>query len=295
MTSPSGSLSQVRGPRPAPAAPAAGNTGQLHDLEDAANDRRRWARLLQLIGPGLVIATVLAGWQVITSLGWIRQFILPSPSAIISAVSAAPGLFAANTARTTEEALLALVFGTAAGVLTAVAFVYSSFVRRSFYPLALAAQSIPVIAVAPLLAIWLGPGMLSKILVAGFLCYFPTLVSVQRGLRAVDPETMELMRSYNASWWRVLTRVRIPCALPYLFVALRISAGGCFVGALTAEWMGADRGLGYLISVLGSQFEIPQLWGAALIASMLAVTAFGLVGVVEYFAMPWRRGASHDA
>jgi NitT/TauT family transport system permease protein/putative hydroxymethylpyrimidine transport system permease protein len=295
MTSASDILTETRGPRPVPATPAAGDATQLHDLKDATNDRHRWSRLLHLIGPGLVIATVLAAWQMITSLGWIKQFVLPSPSAIISAISAAPGLFAGNTVRTAEEALLALVFGTAAGVLTAVGFVYSSFVRRSFYPLALAAQSIPVIAIAPLLAIWLGPGMLSKILVAGFLCYFPTLVSVQRGLRAVDPETMELMRSYNASWWRVLTRVRIPCALPYLFVALRISAGGCFVGALTAEWIGADRGLGYLISVLGAQFEIPQLWGAALIASMLAVTAFGLVGVVEYFAMPWRRGASRDA
>lgn len=285
MTSPADTLSEVTGPRAA----------RLHNLQDAASDRSRWARLLNLIGPGLVIVTVLAAWQAVTTLGWIKQFILPSPSAIVSAIGAAPGLFAGNAVRTTEEAILALVFGTAAGIVTAVAFIYSTFVRRSCYPLALAAQSIPVIAVAPLLAIWLGPGMLSKILVAGFLCYFPTLVSVQRGLRAVDPETMELMRSYNASWWRVLTRVRIPCALPYLFVALRISAGGCFVGALTAEWIGADRGLGYLISVLGSQFEVPQLWGAALIASMLAVTAFGLVGVAEYFALPWRRGAGHNA
>jgi ABC-type nitrate/sulfonate/bicarbonate transport system permease component len=285
MTSSADTLPEVTGPRPS----------QLHNLQDTATDRPRWVRLLHLIGPGLVIVTVLAAWQVTTTLGWIKQFILPSPSAIVSAVSAAPGLFAGNTLRTAEEALLALVFGTAAGVVTAVAFVYSTFLRRSCYPLALAAQSIPVIAVAPLLAIWLGPGMLSKILVAGFLCYFPTLVSVQRGLRAVDPETMELMRSYNASWWRVLTRIRLPCALPYLFVALRISAGGCFVGALTAEWIGADRGLGYLISVLGSQFEVPQLWGAALIASMLAVAAFGLVSVAEHFAMPWRRGAGHDA
>jgi ABC-type nitrate/sulfonate/bicarbonate transport system permease component len=160
------------------------------------------------------------------------------------------------------------------------------------YPLTLAAQAIPVVALAPILSIWLGPGMAPKILVAGFLVFFPTLVNMQRGLRAVDPEIAELMRSYNASWWRILVKVRLPASLPFLFVALKIGAGGCFLGALTAEWIGSDRGLGYLVTIFGSQFQIPQLWGAAIIASILAVSAFGLVGLLERLALPWRRRRS---
>jgi ABC-type nitrate/sulfonate/bicarbonate transport system permease component len=100
------------------------------------------------------------------------------------------------------------------------------------------------------------------------------------------------MRSYNASWWRILVKVRLPASLPFLFVALKIGAGGCFLGALTAEWIGSDRGLGYLVTIFGSQFQIPQLWGAAIIASILAVSAFGLVGLLERLALPWRRGRS---
>jgi ABC-type nitrate/sulfonate/bicarbonate transport system permease component len=84
-------------------------------------------------------------------------------------------------------------------------------------------------------------------------------------------------------------KVRLPSALPFLFVALKIGAGGCYIGALTAEWIGSDRGLGYLITISGTQFQIPQLWGAAAIASLFAVTTFALVGVAEHYSMPWRR------
>ncbi|MEU4311123.1 ABC transporter permease [Nocardia sp. NPDC024068] len=266
----------------------------LHDLTEPQRHRLRWGRPLNILGPVGVILAVLGIWELATTSGLVQDFVLPSPSAIAAAVQDDPELFWSNTAATTVEALIALVLGTLAAVITSVVFVYSPFVQRSAYPLALAAQSIPVIAIAPLLAIWLGPGLVSKVIVAGFLCYFPTLVSMQRGLRAVDPETMELMASYNAGWWRVLIKVRLRTALPYLFVAMKIGAGGCFVGALTAEWIGADKGLGYLISILGSQFRIPELWGAAMIASMLAVTAFVVVSIVEYLAMPWRRGRVTD-
>ena len=262
----------------------------LHDLSTPPRRRHVWGKAFNVLGPVLVIAAVLGGWQLATASGAIKTFVLPTPTSILHAVLKQPEVYWRNTIRTAEEALLAFFGGSIAAIVTAVAFVHSRFIERSVYPLTLAAQSIPVVALAPLLAIWLGPGLLSKVLVSGFLCFFPTLVNMQRGLRAVDPDVMELMHSYNANWWRVLVKVRLPSSLPYLFVALKIGAGGCFLGALTAEWIGSDRGLGYLVTIFASQFQIPEIWGAAIIASMLAVTAFTLVSVAERLAMPWRRG-----
>jgi ABC-type nitrate/sulfonate/bicarbonate transport system permease component len=264
----------------------------LHDLTVTGAARRTWGRALDIIGPIVVIAAVIGAWQAATTSGLIKTFVLPAPSSIARAVLDQPGLYWRHTLRTTEEAMAAFVAGSFTAIVIAVAFVHSRFIERSVYPLTLAAQAIPVVALAPILSIWLGPGMAPKILVAGFLVFFPTLVNMQRGLRAVDPEIAELMRSYNASWWRILVKVRLPASLPFLFVALKIGAGGCFLGALTAEWIGSDRGLGYLVTIFGSQFQIPQLWGAAIIASILAVSAFGLVGLLERLALPWRRGRS---
>jgi ABC-type nitrate/sulfonate/bicarbonate transport system permease component len=249
-------------------------------------------RAVDIVGPILVVTAFVGGWQLLTSSGVVKSYILPSPSQIARAVSDQPQLFWSNAVTTTTEALLAFACGSVAAVVLAVAFVHSRLVERSVYPITLAAQAIPVVALAPLLAIWLGPGMRSKVLVAGFLVFFPTLVNMQRGLRAIDPEVAELMHSYDASWWEMLVKVRLPASLPFLFVALKIGAGGCFLGALTAEWIGSDKGLGYLVTIFGSQFQIPELWGAALIAALLAVLAFSLVSLAERLAMPWKRRAS---
>jgi NitT/TauT family transport system permease protein/putative hydroxymethylpyrimidine transport system permease protein len=247
------------------------------------------ARAASWLAPGLLIVAFIGAWQVSVSRGLIQSFILPAPSTIVRAIVEHRGEFAEHTLRTATEAVLAFVLGSCAAVLVAMIFVQSRLVERSVYPLTLAAQAIPVVAMAPLLSIWLGPGMASKVAVAGFLVYFPTLVNMQRGLRSVDREIEDVARAFNMGRWRTLMTIRLPSSLPYLFVALKIGAGGCFLGALTAEWIGSDEGLGYLVTIFGAQFQIAELWGAAIIASLLAVAMFGLVSLAEYLLLPWHR------
>ena len=246
-------------------------------------------RVVNVLLPLVILLSVLGIWQLVTVVGLVEDFVLPSPAAVAGALRDTPGVFVEHGWVTTREAMAGFVVGNLAAVITAVAFVQSATLERGFYPLALASRSIPVVAIAPVLVLQLGSGMAPKIVIAAFLVYFPTLVNVLRGLRSADSDVSELMHTLSAAWWQRLFMVRLPASLPYLFAALKISAGSCFIGAIVAEWIGADRGLGYLVVISGYQYRIPQLWGAVAVAAVLALAAFLLVCAVERLATPWNR------
>lgn len=237
----------------------------------------------------MIVAAVIGLWQLVTTLGWVESFVLPSPVDVARVLRDQPGVFVEHGWVTAREALAGFAVGNVAAVLTAIAFVQSSTLERGFYPLALASRSIPVVAIAPVLVLQLGTGMAPKIVIAAFLVYFPTLVNVLRGLRSADSDVSELMHTLSAAWWQRLLIVRLPASLPFLFAALKISAGSCFIGAIVAEWIGADQGLGYLVVISGYQYLIPQLWAAVVVAAALALVAFLLVALAERICMPWSR------
>lgn len=270
-------------------------TRRFEAASDVQRQRRRHVSgdmVVKIVLPLAIIAIVIGIWQVVTSTGLVEDFVLPSPVAVGSALSETPGVYFKHARVTTTEALAGFFIGNITALVTAIIFVQSSIMERAFYPLALASRSIPIVAIAPILVLQLGSGMAPKIVIAAFLVYFPTLVNVLRGLRSADAEVSELMHTLSAAWWQRLVMVRVPASLPYLFAALKISAGTCFIGAIVAEWIGADRGLGYLVVISGYQYRIPQLWAAVAVAASLALAAFLLVCLVERLAMPWNRGAS---
>ena len=242
-----------------------------------------------IAGPVLVAAAALTAWQAATGDGWIDQLILPSPAATLAAfVTYGPEL-ARNALTTAVEALSGLVIGNAIGLLLAVLFVHSALSRRTAYPLAMAAQSVPIVAVAPALIIWLGNGMAPKIVVTSFLVFFPMLVNALRGLRSADGEVDEMLFVLSASAWQRLWLVRLPAALPFVFTALKVSACACFVAAIVSEWVAADRGLGYLIVFAGSQYRTDEVWAAVLIGTVLSMATVSAVVLAEFLATPWRR------
>jgi ABC-type nitrate/sulfonate/bicarbonate transport system permease component len=161
--------------------------------------------------------------------------------------------------------------------------------RRSVLPLAMAAQSIPIVAVTPALIIGFGNGMEPKILVAIFLVFFPMLVNGMRGLRSADAEVGELLHSLSATGLQRLWMVRLPAALPFIFTALKFSACSCFVAAIVAEWVAADQGLGYLIVFESSQYRNAEVWAAVIIGTVSSMALVGLVVLIERWAMPWAR------
>jgi NitT/TauT family transport system permease protein len=192
---------------------------------------------------------------------------------------------------TALEAALGFIIGNTAGVLLAILFVHSSTIERGVYPMAVAMRSVPFVALAPILVIWLGNGLTPKVIIAALVSFFPTLVNTTRGLRAVDPEALELMQTLSATPWQVLWRLRWPSAMPFLFSALKISAAGTVLGAVVAEWIGSDVGLGYVVLMTTYEFRIPLLWASIAVTSTMAMTLFGLVILAERL---WSYDASGD-
>jgi ABC-type nitrate/sulfonate/bicarbonate transport system permease component len=238
---------------------------------------------------GLIL--IFALWQALSDLSVIKAYVLPSPAAIAAAIADNAAVLARHGLRTTEEAVLGFVLGNIAGIALAMLFVYSRLARRSLYPLALVSRAVPIVAIVPVLVLWLGQTMSPRIFIAAVIVFFPTLINMVRGLRAVDVEVGELLDSLSATPWQRLIKVRLPASLPYLFAALKIGAASCFIGAVVAEWVGANVGLGYLIVVSEYEFRVPEMWAAIAVAALLTLALFGLVGAAERRAMPWRSRA----
>lgn len=247
-----------------------------------------------VVGPVVVFVGALAIWQAATSYGWVDGLVLPSPLAVISLFGDDPGLLASNAGVTAAEALSGLFIGNSLGLALAILFVNSPTSRRSVLPLAMGAQSIPIVAVTPALIIGFGNGMEPKILIAAFLVFFPMLVNAMRGLRSADAEVSELMHSLSASGFQRLWMIRLPAALPFIFTALRFSACSCFVAAIVAEWVASDRGLGHLIVLASSQYRADEVWAAVLICTASSMVMVGLVVAVERRAMPWLRSTGRS-
>jgi ABC-type nitrate/sulfonate/bicarbonate transport system permease component len=237
--------------------------------------------------PAAVLLLALAVWQVATVGLHTSPLLLPSPEATLRAFVTYGAALLDGGAYTAAEALAGLAIGNALGLALAILFVHSPLSRRTIYPLALAAQTLPIVAVAPALVIWFGSGMAPKICVTAFLVFFPMLVNAMRGLRSADAAAADLLHALSASAWQRLWLLRLPASLPYVFAALRLSACACFVAAIVAEWVSADRGLGYLIVFAGTQYHTDEIWAAVIVGTALSMACVGVVMLVERAAAPW--------
>jgi NitT/TauT family transport system permease protein len=245
------------------------------------------ARLTDAAWPLLAFAAVLGLWQFATVSGRINQLVLPQPIAVVAAFREFGSEIATNAWFTVVEALSGFALGNLTGLLLAVLFVHSETSRRSVLPLAMAAEAVPLIAITPALILWLGNGIAPKIAVTAFLVFFPMLVNAMRGLRSADAEVDELLHTLSATGWQRLRIVRLPAAVPFIFAALRISACACFVAAFVAEWVAADRGLGYLIVLAGTMYRVAEIWAAIIVGSSISLSVLGLVILAERLTAPW--------
>ncbi len=264
--------------------------GASRDLPRGWRPRLAWPGN---VAPWLVFATLIALWEVATATGAVDQLVLPTPTSVVATfVTRFPEL-ASNAGYTAAEAILGMLLGNLAGFALAIGFVHSGLARRAVLPLAMAAQAVPIVAVAPALILLMGDGVAPKIAVTAFLVFFPMLVNAMRGLRSVDAEVSELLYTLRASAWQRLWMVRVPAALPLVFSALRLSACACFVAAIVAEWVSASHGLGYLIVFCGSQYRVAEVWAAVLIGTGLSMALYVVVAGIERRSTPWlaRRAA----
>ena len=249
----------------------------------------RFGELRRVLLPILVLVVGLAAWQYITASGLISRLILASPTAILGAFVTSGGEIFANAGVTLTEALTGFAIGNAAGLLVAILFVHSDLARRTIFPIAIGAEAIPIVAVVPVLILWLGNGLAPKMFITSFLTFFPMLINALRGLRSADAEVNELLYTLSATPRQRLFMVRLPASVPFLFNALRLAACACVVSAIVGEWLAAEAGLGHLIVLYGTMYKVPEIWGTALMSTGMSLALYGLVVVAERLATPWRR------
>lgn len=248
-----------------------------------------WRRHRRTILPLLVLLILLSFWEYAARAGMVSKLVLAPPSAIVPAMFREWPLLLDNSGVTLLQAMTGFAIGNSLGLLAAIVFIHSDLARRIIYPLAIGAEAVPVVAVVPVLILWLGNGMEPKIFIAAFLSFFPMLVNAFRGLRSADAEVSELMFTLAASPRQRLLLVRLPAALPFVFNALKFSACGAVVASLVAEWLASDRGLGYLIIFYGQTYRIAEVWAAALVASAASMALYGAVALLEVKLTPWLR------
>ena len=189
---------------------------------------------------------------------------------------------------TLMEAASGFLVGNTVAAVLAVWFVHSQLAERAFYPIAVFVNTIPIIAVAPILVLLLGNGYAPKIVIAALICFFPTLVNMVRGLKAVSPQMLELMRVLSASGGEVLFKIRLQSSLPFLFAALKIASTTCVIGAIVGEWIGSNYGLGALILEATYNYRAPLLYATVILGAGMAVAAFAIVTLVERRVLKWK-------
>ncbi len=248
---------------------------------EAAGGVKPVGRLVAAAGPPLVAFGLLAaGWELTVRVRNIPPYLLPAPSAVAARLWAdGPGLLAEGV-YTLLEALLGFGLGSAAAILAAVAMAHWRLLERSLYPLAVLVKVTPVVTVAPLFVIWFGFGLLPKVLIAALITFFPVLVNGVTGLKAVDPTALEFFESIGASRWEVFLKLRFPSSLPYLFAAFRVSVVLGLIGAVVAEWLGAERGLGRAVLLANQNLDMAGLFAGVF---LLAVCGVGLTGLVRFW------------
>jgi NitT/TauT family transport system permease protein len=237
----------------------------------------------------LLFVSVLILWEAAVGIFHVQRFILPPPSAISAS-------FAANFAKlvqigwfTTKEALGGFIIGCTAGIIVALATARWTPVREGMLPFAIAANSVPIIAFAPIVNNWFGiDNPLSKMMIVAVIVFFPMMINTVRGLTLVDPAMLELMRSYAATDMEVLRKVRIPNALPYMFNAFKIAAALAMIGAVVSEYFGGNRSaLGVYITQEAAQFRFQNAWAGIIVACFVGITFYLLIVAVERWTIPW--------
>lgn len=236
---------------------------------------------------GLASIAVLAGWEALVRLAGIPSYLLPPPSAIGRRVVTSSALIGSHSLVTLAEVLLGFLSGTILGFVLAAAIVHSRALERAVMPAVLFLQTMPKLAIAPLLLIWLGYGVLPKIVVATLMCVFPILINCVSGLQLADPRLLDLMKVLGASRWQVLWKVRFPGALPQIFAAAKVAITLSVVGAIVGEWVGSSAGLGHLILIANAQLDTELVFACIAILSAMGSALFYAVQGVERRYLSW--------
>jgi ABC-type nitrate/sulfonate/bicarbonate transport system permease component len=239
--------------------------------------------------PLVLLVLMLALWE-----AWVRiadkpVWYLPAPSRIARTMWEERSSLLDNGWVTLQEVLAGLAVAIVAGVAMAVAIHASRIVERSVYPLVIASQAIPVVALAPLLLIWFGHGLLPKVVMTALIAFFPITVATTDGLRSADRETLDLLRAMGASGSQRFFLVQVPSAMPAFFSGLKVAVAVAVIGAVIGEFVGSDSGLGHAIILANASLRTDLVFACVAVLAVMAIGLFALVSLIERLALPWRK------
>jgi len=250
---------------------------------------KKWKNIKSNL-PALGFLTfVVALWELFCRVAEIPPYILPAPSEIALALGDNFLLLIFHTRITLMAVLGGLALAILVAFVVAVAMDRWKPLKQTLYPVLVISQAIPIFALAPLMLIWFGVGLLPKVLIVALVCFFPLAVNLVEGFSQVDPEAIDLMQTMQANRWMIMSSIQLPFAMPYFFSGLKIAATYSVLGAIIGEWLAARAGLGIFMLRAMNSFRTSHLFASIVIVILLSLTLFKLVEAVGWIAMPWQR------
>lgn len=250
-----------------------------------------WIR--QRAGALLVVALLLAAWEVGVRVFGVKEYLLPPPSRIWIEFSKRSDVVLGGAWATTQEILGGYLVAVLVSVPFALAVTYSRFIEKAIYPVVVFLQIVPKIAIAPLFIIWFGFGYTPKLLIVFLLSFFPIVVSSIAGFKAVDPEIMDFARTTGAGGWKLFIKIRLPQALPDIFTGMKIGAALSATAAVVAEFVASDKGLGYLLLQYNGNLDTPMVFAVIFLLSLIGLAVYYSVEFIERLAIPWHASQAH--
>lgn len=259
----------------------------MDEPEEDAPARGARRRGLDFLYPAAFLLALAAAWEAAVVWLNVQPIILPAPTAVVRSLADDWSYLLWHTWITGAEVVLGFLASALLGVPAGVLVVWSKTLERTLMPIFVTSQTIPKIAIAPLFIIWFGIGLFPKVLVSLLIAFFPIVISTSVGLKAINQDMIDLIHSMNATKWQVFQKVRIPNSLPFIFSGLKIATAFATVGAVVGEFVGSDKGLGYVLIVSNSMLETPRLFATLLPLSLIGVLLYSAVARIEKVLIPW--------
>jgi NitT/TauT family transport system permease protein len=239
--------------------------------------------------PLATLALLIVAWHVATRIFDWPRWLVPSPVDVWNALREEREILPGHFGRTLYETLAGFGLAILGGIPLAVAIAYSRFLERTIYPVLLALNAVPKIAIAPILILWMGFGVGPKVVVTLLLCIFPIVISTAAGLKSTPPELVELVRSLDASPLQSFVKLRFPASLPHVFVGLKVAISLAVIGAVIGEFVGAEKGLGYVIIASGGNVNTSLAFAAMVLLALMSIVLFYALVALERLLVPWAR------
>ena len=248
---------------------------------------------LRLFYPLAGVAIILIAWHFYVVLLRVHIVVLPGPWQVAASMATHTKILLGETWVTALECIYGFALAMGIGIPIAVVMTYSRIANLMFYPLLVASQSIPKVALAPILLVWFGTGIESKLAMAFVIAFFPVVVETATGLRSTSPELLELARSLQCSRLQTFFKIQLPSALPSIFSGAKIAVTLAVIGAVIGEFIGSNEGLGNLLLTANSQLNTPLVWASLVVLSVLGMILYGAVVLAEKILMPWGPDSGH--